>query len=151
MKRLVLLIISVMVCGVVLTSCNSQSELDSNEIISLSNGHTLHLENLQWLKKLIDLSKNDKTGNYYGRIWLESFKGQDIFVTNMMLGSGGVMYYFFDYSGASIIVKSYEKYHNSLIEEFAGENYAFVEVEREELDIFIQQSIKLNVVVYSSY
>jgi hypothetical protein len=37
----------------------------------------------------------DKTGNYWGTIWLEKYKGQDVFVTNMGLGSGGIMYYFF--------------------------------------------------------
>jgi len=153
MKRLVLMIISAMFCGVIMTSCNSKSELDDNGVITLSNGRTLKSENFQWLEHLIDLSKSDKTGNYWGCIWLENFKGQDIFVTNMMFGSGGVMYYFFDRSGASLIVKDYVKYHipNPLIEEFAGKDYALIEVEREELDNFIQQNLKLEVLVYSSF
>jgi hypothetical protein len=151
MKKLFLMIISALICGVVLTSCNSKAELNDDGVVSLSDGRTLYLENLQWLKKLIDLSKTDKTGNYFGRIWLDTFMGQDIFVTNMMLGSGGVLYYFFDSAGASIIVKGYEKYHSPLIEAFAGKEYAFKEVDKEELDTYIQKKIKLDVVVYSSY
>jgi len=95
MKRLFFMIIAAFFCGMVLTSCNSKSEL-KDDVITLSNGRTLHLENLQWLKELIDLSKTDKTGHYLGCIWLENYKGQDIFVTNMMLGSGGIMHWFFD-------------------------------------------------------
>jgi hypothetical protein len=153
MKKIVIAIIAAVICAVMFTSCSSKSGFESDEVITLSNGKTLRLENLQWLEKLIDLSKNDKTGNYYGRIWLDNFKGKEIFVTNMMLGSGGVMYYFFDNSGASLIVKDYVKYHipNPLIEEFAGKDYALIEVEREELDNFIQQNVKLDIVVYSSY
>ena len=143
--------IPALICGVLLTSCSSKSELTDNRVITLSDGRSLHLENFQWLDKLIHLSKTDKTMHYYGRIWLDTFQGQDIFVTNMMLGSGGVMYYFFDSSGASIIVKGYERYHNPLIEAFAGKGYAFVEVDKEELDTYIQHNIRLDVVVYSSY
>jgi len=47
-------------------------------------GYSLPHENLPWLKNLIDLSKTDKTGHYFGRIWLENYKGQDIFVTTKM-------------------------------------------------------------------
>ena len=151
MSRIVLMISIALFCGVLFTGCDSNSELKNGEVVTLSNGRTLHLDNLQWLKKLIDLSKTDKTGNYYGRIWLENFKGQDIFVTNMMLGSGGVMYYFFDDSGASIINKDDVKYHNPLIEAFAGKDYAFVEVDGEDFIYSFSLKMKLEIIVYSSY
>ena len=62
-------------------------------------GVTDPAKNLTWLSELIETAKTDNTGNYLGRIWLEKFKGQDIFVTDMMLGSGGIAYWFFDCSG----------------------------------------------------
>ena len=101
MKRVVLMIIPALICGMLITSCGSHEKLndDDDDVITLSDGSTLHLENYQWLKKLIESSKTDKTGNYMGCIWLEKFKGQEIFVTNMMLGSGGIMHWFFDSSG----------------------------------------------------
>ena len=91
MNRIVL-IIFVTLSGMILTSCNPNSEMKGDEVITLSDGTALNLENLHWLKTLIDLSKTDKTGNCIGCIWLESYNGQDIFVTNMGLGSGGVLY-----------------------------------------------------------
>jgi hypothetical protein len=56
-------------------------------------------KNLPWLKTLIEKAETDQTGNYWGKIWLVNYKGQDIFVTNMMLGSGGVSYWVFDCEG----------------------------------------------------
>ena len=151
MSRIVLMIFIALFCGVLFTGCDSNSGLKSDEVVTLSNGSTLRLDNLQWLKKLIDLSKTDKTANYFGRIWLEKFNGQDIFVTNMMFGSGGVMYYFFDSSGASIINKDYVKDRNPLIEAFAGKDYAFVEVDGEDFHNSFVIKMKLDIVVYSSY
>lgn len=52
-----------------------------------------------WLKELIQKAETDKTGNYVGFIWLEQYEGKDYFVTNMMLGSGGIAYWIFDTSG----------------------------------------------------
>jgi len=54
---------------------------------------------LPWLAELIEKAKTDETGNYLGSIWLENYKGQDIFVTDMALGSGGIAYWFFDCNG----------------------------------------------------
>ena len=151
MRRLVLMIFFVLFCGVMFTSCSSQPEFKEDEVITLSNGRTIYLENYQWLAKLIDLSKDDETGNYRGCIWLENYKGQDIFVTNMMLGSGGVMYYFFDRSGACIIIKGYREDHHPVIEAFAGKNYPFIEADEEEFINFFTNDMKLDVVVYSSF
>jgi len=153
MKKVVFMIILAMICGMMFSSCNSEETTDDNsslEMLTLSNGRTLDLENHLWLKKLIDLSKTDKTGNYIGRIWLENFQGQDVFVTDMMLGSGGVRYYFFDRFGASFIIKGYVKYHNPLIEAFAGNEYNFIEVDEKEFMTF-SINMKLKVLVYSCF
>lgn len=56
-------------------------------------------ENLTWLEELIENAKNDETGNYTGFIWLVQHDGQDFYVTNMMLGSGGILRWVFDCSG----------------------------------------------------
>ncbi|MDR1335768.1 MAG: hypothetical protein LBK22_02940 [Tannerella sp.] len=80
-------------------SCNSdKNEISGNETCETCGDRPQ--ENLPWLKELIEKAKTDKTGNYLGSIWLEHYKGKDIFVTNMMLGSGGIANWFFDCSGA---------------------------------------------------
>ena len=129
--------------GMIFTSCNSKSELEGDDVITLSDGRTLHLENLQWLKRLIDLSKTDETGSYWGCIWLENYKGHDIFVTNMMLGSGGVMYWFFDSSGNHFVHRDLG-YKTCTACNFVGSHHVFFE---EEADF----NFKLDVVVYSSF
>jgi hypothetical protein len=70
-------------------------------------------------------------------------------VTDMGFGSGGVMYYYFDSSGASIINKDYEKYPNPYIESFTG-IATFVEVNEEWLESF-RLNMKRNVLIYSSF
>lgn len=55
--------------------------------------------NLKWLNDIITLSKTDKTGNYIGKIWYKKYNNQDYIVTNMMLGSGGLMYHTYNCSG----------------------------------------------------
>ncbi|MEK7718447.1 MAG: hypothetical protein AAB347_02370, partial [Bacteroidota bacterium] len=49
--------------------------------------------------ELANQSLNDKTGNYVGSIWIITYEGSDIIVTDMALGSGGILYYFFDCNG----------------------------------------------------
>ncbi|MDR2117957.1 MAG: hypothetical protein LBP25_00265 [Tannerellaceae bacterium] len=56
-------------------------------------------ENLPWLKELIEKAETDRTGHYRGTVWLVSYKGKNIFVTDMMLGSGGIAYWFFNCAG----------------------------------------------------
>jgi len=56
-------------------------------------------EELTWLKELIQKADTDKTGNYWGCIWHGKFRGKDIFITEMMLGSGGVAFWAFDCKG----------------------------------------------------
>ena len=57
------------------------------------------LNNLPWLNEIVTLANSDETGNYLGTIWLKEYESQEFFVTNMMLGSGGLMYWTFNCSG----------------------------------------------------
>ncbi len=59
-------------------------------------------EELPWLKELINKANTDTTGNYKGTIWFLNYQGQDMFVTDMMMGSGGILYYYFDCKGDKI-------------------------------------------------
>jgi hypothetical protein len=68
--------------------------------------------NLKWLNDIIVTSKNDKSGNYLGRIWYKKYNEQDIIVTDMSLGSGGVAYYCFNCSGENIIIEDMNFYHS---------------------------------------
>ena len=110
-------------------------------------GYSLPHENLPWLKNLIDLSKTDKTGHYFGRIWLENYKGQDIFVTNMMLGSGGVMYWYFDCSGNHFISGNWG-YETCPACQYVGNHHVIIDDE-EEFQSF-RSNMKLDVLIYSS-
>ena len=132
------------ITNMIFTSCDS-----SNEEVTFCEECTMPQENLPWLKKLIDLSENDKTGNYWGCIWLEKYKGKDIFVTNMMLGSGGVMYYFFDCSGTCITPENPSEYGNPIIEAFVGK-LSFKQVDKEEFHTFIQ-NMKFDTLLYSTF
>jgi hypothetical protein len=67
-------------------------------------------EDLPWLKELTQQAEADETSNYLGCIWLEkTSNGKDIFVTNMMLGSGGVLYWIFDCNGNHLATTGIEK------------------------------------------
>ena len=90
-------------------------------------------QNLPWLNDMIKKANTDDTGNYFGTIWLEKYKDKDIFVTNMMLGSGGLMYHFFDCSGNN----------------FAYAKDSPLQTETEEFYSF-SLNMKLNVVIYSN-
>lgn len=152
MKKNVFIIVTALICGVVFISCNSKSELNDNEIIILSDGSVLQLKNIKWLKDLIDLSKTDKTGNYIGCIWVESYKGQDIFVTNMGLGSGGIMYWFFDSSGNHFVQKNWG-YETCTACNFVKSRHVFFEDvwgNLEEFEAFML-NMKLDKPVYSSF
>ena len=105
-------------------------------------------ENLSWLDNLIDLSKTDKTGNYWGCIWLENYKGKDIYVTNMMLGSGGVMYWFFDCSGNHFISKNWQN-ETCPACSFVGNHHVVIEDE-EGFQSFVSK-MKLENPIYSSF
>ena len=104
-------------------------------------------KNLPWLVKLIETAKTDNTGNYLGRIWLEKFKKQDIFVTDMMLGSGGVAYWFFDCSGNHLISLTW-KYDTCPACNFVGNHHFYIK--DEDFQSFML-NMKLDVIVYSPF
>ena len=110
-------------------------------------GVTDPAKNLPWLTKLIETAKTDNTGNYLGRIWLEKFKGQDIFVTNMMLGSGGVAYWFFDCLGNHLLSRTWE-YETCPACNFVGNKHFFIE--DEDFQSFVL-NMKLDVIIYSPF
>lgn len=126
-----------------ITSCNSPSHIEpeANDIEIVEPepeagkkitecGADNPRENLPWLKEWIEKAKIDKTGNYLGTIWLVQYKEQNIFVTNMMLGSGGIAYWFFDCSGNYFIHRSGENSHYSP-SKYVGNGYVFFEDEKE--------------------
>ncbi|MDR1370843.1 MAG: hypothetical protein LBJ72_12075 [Dysgonamonadaceae bacterium] len=73
-------------------------------------------KNIPWLAEFIAKAESDKTGNYLGVIWLERYKDQDVFVTNMALGSGGLAYHVFDCKGnpATIDKADVQDFFNNL-------------------------------------
>ena len=89
MKNLIVMIISLL-----MLSCSPKKQ-DSDNCCECHNPQN----NLTWLKELIQKAEIDKKGYYWGCIWLEKFKGQNIFVTSMKFDSGGIMNWFFDCEG----------------------------------------------------
>jgi hypothetical protein len=102
-------------------------------------------KNLPWLAIMVIKAQADMTGNYAGTVWLEKYKGRDMFVTNMMLGSGGVLYWFFDCSGNHFRSRIGEGYCPS---DYVGNHHFFVEDEND-FQSFIS-NMKLDVVIYST-
>lgn len=125
-------------------SCSQEVQVDTNPITACGCGQAQ--ENLPWLKELIKKAETDQTGNYWGTIWLVKYKGQDLFVTNMMLGSGGIANYVFDCSGNHLVFKRGEgSYCPS---DFVGNGHFYVEDDADFGTFF--HSMKLDVVVYST-
>ena len=98
-------------------------------------------ENLPWLKELIKRAKNDNSGNYLGYIWLENYRGQDIFVTNMMLGSGGIMNYYFDCCGNHF---AYPGVEHCTACDFVGGSHFYIEDEN-----FSESLMTKDIIIYS--
>jgi len=71
--------------------------------------------NLPWLKDIITKSIDDNTGNYWGRIWCKKYNNQYYIVTDMMLGSGGLLYHTFNCAGDFSPVNDI-RFYNSLSE-----------------------------------
>lgn len=107
MKKLYIL--TIMLC-IGLMSCNSNQnedewadifgpKIENKDIVCC--GVRNPQQNLPWLAKIIKKA-NLYDDQHLGTIWLENYKGKDIIVTDMGLGSGGVMYWIFDCSGNNI-------------------------------------------------
>jgi|AGTN01.3.fsa_nt_gi hypothetical protein len=143
MKKLLIFIAYILI----LSSCQNKNEMNIPEIDETIKacGVSQPQINLLWLKELIKKAETDKTGNYIGTIWLIKYKEQDIFVTDMALGSGGIANYFFDCSGNHLVWREGEGYCPS---DFVGNNHFFVEDE-EDFGTFFHAA-KLNVIIYTN-
>ena len=133
-------------------SCRQETQDDMNTIIdcacknSLLNIQENIQENIPWLKDLINKMDTDKTGNYVGTIWLMKYQEQDIFVTDMALGSGGILYYFLNCSGNHLIFRNGEGLYCP--KDYIGGDHFFVEDEEDFKNFF--SNYKLDVVIYSN-
>jgi len=150
-KNCIIIIICLGFLGII--SCDKKTEEpknvnNPNEKIITACGVTNPTKNIPWLVELIEKAETDKTGNYFGRIWLEKYNEQDIFVTDMMLGSGGVMYWYFDCAGNHLISKKWE-YETCCGCNFVGNHHFFVENEEDFLNFTI--NMKLDILIYSSF
>lgn len=127
------------ILSLVLLSCSHKPQDDANTICDCNNPQ----ENLPWLKELIQKAETDNTSNYLGCIWLEKTSNEkDIFVTNMMLGSGGVLYWVFDCNGNHLALPGVEK---CVACEYVGNKHFYLN------DDFLPplSEMKKDVVIYS--
>ncbi len=115
-------------------SCNTENDT------GIACGCEEPQKELSWLKNLIQKAETDETGNYSGYIWLEKYKGKDYFVTNMMLGSGGIAYWVFDCSGRHYVQRGVE---NCPACQFVGNKHIYYEE-----DFLLFSELKKNVVIY---
>jgi hypothetical protein len=70
---------------------------DNNE--KLTCGVKNPLEELEWLKELVQKADNDTTGHYMGTIYLEKVGDEDAFFVEMAMGSGAIMGGWYDCYG----------------------------------------------------
>jgi hypothetical protein len=115
MKTYFLTIVFAFCCILFLNSCEAELNNEAIDEKAINAcGVTDPTKNLPWLVELIEKAKSDMTGNYYGIIWLEKYNEQDVFVTNMMLGSGGIAYYVFDCEGNPVTIENALDFFNNL-------------------------------------
>jgi hypothetical protein len=149
MKTFFSTIVFALVGCLFLSSCkeisNENEVIDENVITACDVNDPA--KNLPWLVKLIEKAKTDNAGHYQGRIWLDKFQDQDIFITDMMLGSGGTAYWFFDCSGNHFVSKDCG-YEYCPACKFVGNHH--VVMETDDLQSFIS-TIKRETIIYSPY
>jgi hypothetical protein len=92
---------------------------------------------------LIRKAQIDKTGHYIGIIWLVKHNGKDFFVTNMMLGSGGILYWIFDCAGNHYVRQETEF---CIADDYVGNHHFFAE----DGDLPLLDELTLDNVVYSN-
>jgi len=111
-------------------------------------------ENLPWLKELIEKAKADTVvhvaGHYWGCIWLAKFKGQDIFITTMALGSGAARYWAFDCSGNHLITKRVEYKPCPACNHVGNHHHVIEDKEMDELSLFVAKWT-FDVLIYTSF
>nr|WKN34113.1 hypothetical protein K4G66_17180 [Tunicatimonas sp. TK19036] len=92
MKKMLPVIIALMNL-LVIASCEEES--NNKKVCGVENPTT----DLTWLSDIISQAENDQTGSFTGKIWIKSYQNTDYVVTNMPLGSGGLMFHCFDCEG----------------------------------------------------
>ena len=73
---------------------------DNNE--KLICGVKNPLEELEWLKELVQKAETDTTGHYKGTIYLEKVGDEDAFFVEMSMGSGGIAGALYNCDGTQI-------------------------------------------------
>ncbi|GAB4045196.1 hypothetical protein [Spirosoma jeollabukense] len=104
MNKLVILI--TLIC--LALQCEKQQTTPYPESAELTCGVKDPAKELTWLKDIITKADEDKVtmaykGNYLGKIYLESFRDQPVFMVEMMMGSGGLAMYLFRCDGQRIM------------------------------------------------
>lgn len=99
MKTLFVILIVFAFCS----GCNNKTEIE-NKINSGICGVNDPSKDLPWLKDIINKAEQDKSyktyqGNYMGKIYLETYKGNSVLLCDMAMGSGGIGGYVFQCDG----------------------------------------------------
>lgn len=107
-----LVILTTLIC--LALQCEKQQTSPEPESAKLTCGVKDPAKELTWLKDIITKADEDKAtmaykGNYLGKIYLESFRDQPVFMVEMMMGSGGLAMYLFRCDGQRIMDVSSEE------------------------------------------
>jgi len=134
----------VMICfGILLlNSCERQHKI-------CACGVNNPAKKIPWIAELIKKAKNVNANadNYPLCIWLENYKGEDIFVIDMIPGHSTLIYWYFDCSGNIFAGKGAETAYNPL---FKANPHAFFIVDDEADFINFTIKHKLDVIIYST-
>lgn len=96
--------------AIMLNACTSTAVVEPTEYHAAC-GVNDPAKNLPWLKDLIGKAEADKStgaykGNYIGQIYQTTWRNQDAFWTNFMMGSGGIYARLYACDGHQIILNS---------------------------------------------
>lgn len=102
---------TIFLCSALLLSGCSTVETAPNSEVFKACGVENPAQNLPWLKELIakaeaDIKTKEYKGNYIGQIYLTTWRNQDAFWTNFMMGSGGIYARLYHCDGQRIMIDS---------------------------------------------
>jgi hypothetical protein len=81
---------------------NCSKEVDDNSTVyGISLAQSVCGTNMAWLQDIITKADEDKAtkkymGMYMGAIYLTTYQNRDVYLIDMNMGSGGIMFYLFD-------------------------------------------------------